>query len=673
MYPFVDAALRRAAVPGALLAVLLAPGVWAAGIDQVYLHGGFETGGVIVTLSADNDGDEGLQLEIREQGGAGFRPAHPFVRYDGHNYATSLFGLRPDTAYELRITLSDPDGVTGPNPVVRQLTTRAEPALPAPLRSLTVGGALADFPSLAAALLSGTLLPGDELLVAPGVYGPLSITGVLATAEAPLVIRALDPGDRPVIDGGGSGAAVSITRSAHVVIQGFEIRNGGPNNSGSGVRIQASAAITIQGNYIHDNGRYNVFVTQGTAFPGGPTQGGYHLIQDNLITDEVRGGCGGASNSPCADQTYYGIRLEDNPGAGTVIRRNEIHGHVDNAAVCGDESPGEGRNLTEGAGNVLALTGGADNRGWSNHNLDFYDNLLFDARDDDIEADGICVNARIFRNRFGAAQNPISVSPSLPGPYFFLRNVIEGDWGEAGIKFNTAGPSSTVAIRNLFFYHNTLARESSGSLLNLWYAVEGDHNLPVKNVVFRNNVMWAKNGGSALNCNNRGEDQPSFDYDLWYTPTTGGGLFCWWDGSQTLRAGTLEEFRLISGQEAHGRFEAPGLDDLARPLLLPGASAVVDRGLPIPGINDAYAGSAPDLGAFEVVDDGSGPDTYPQAIPSAETPTAPTPAPTPSPSPGAGSSGGALDGSGGGGSAGPLEFLLLGLAALLAAARRRRA
>ena len=187
--------------------------------------------------------------------------------------------------------------------------------------------------------------------------------------------------------------------------------------------------------------------------------------------------------------------------------------------------------------------------------------------------------------------------------YFFVRNVIQGN-GEASIKFNTAaGPISSItvpAIRNLFFYHNTIARTNTGTVINLWYAVANDHNVPIKNVVFRNNVIWAMQGGKMTDANTAGVEQPSFDYNLWYTQTTGSTIFEWWDGNQTLGAQTFDEFRQISAQETNGVFGDPGLDSNLAPMPGPGASLAVDNGVPIPGINDGFSGTAPDLGAFEL-------------------------------------------------------------------------
>jgi hypothetical protein len=87
------------------------------------------------------------------------------------------------------------------------------------------------------------------------------------------------------------------------------------------------------------------------------------------------------------------------------------------------------------------------------------------------------------------------------------------------------------------------------------------------------------------------------------------------DRAGTQRLATLEALRAATGQEAHGLavdygiFESLRPPDPAKPhavyeareldfRLKPGGRAV-DAGVVLPGVNDGYAGRAPDLGAYE--------------------------------------------------------------------------
>ena len=262
--------------------------------------------------------------------------------------------------------------------------------------------------------------------------------------------------------------------------------------------------------------------------------------------------CSGGSNTACPGQTYYGIKQDNNPGGGTVIRKNRIRGHDDNTSPCGDED--SGRELAEGSP-VLALVGAGP---WTNHDLEIYDNTFEDARDDGMELDGICVNARVYRNTIHNAQNPFSAAPVMPGPYFFVRNVASGTWGDAGFKMNTAG-NSAVPSRHVFVYQNTFVRATQGSLVHLWYAVEGDHNVPIHDFVFRNKIFSTPMGG----------------------PCTDAYI----------------AFQAATAQEAHGAFGEPGIAADFVPMK---GALVVDRAVAIPGINDHFIGAGPDVGAYEL-------------------------------------------------------------------------
>ncbi len=574
----------------------------AAALGPVTLTPSFETAGVIVQLTADS-GNETVAIELKGPKDADFHPIHATTLFEPHAHGTSLFELAPDTDYALRITLSDPDGVTGSATQMVTLHTRAEPKLPGPTRVRWVGPGGSDAAGAGTAKAApyatpgyalSQALPGDEIRVLAGTYPATSADGIHGTEAAPVVLRADDAAQKPVIDGAMSGSALMLNDAAYVVIDGFEVRNGGDDAGGHGIYVRASSHVTVRNSFVHDNGHEDILVSKGAEFSGGLVAAGFHLFEDNDIADVVHETCVGGSNTACVGQTYTGIKQDNNPGGGTVIRRNHIHGHVDNLSPCGNEL--EGRDLAEGSP-VLALLGAGP---WGNHDLEIYDNTVEDARDDGMELDGICVNARVYRNTIHNAQNPFSAAPVMPGPYFFVRNVVTGTWGDASFKMNTSG-NSAVPSRHVFVYQNTFARSDKGTLVNLWFAVEGDHNVPLHDVVFRNNIFSAPMGGQATNANNHGTEQPSFDGNVWWT-TDATNVFSWWNGSSNDHYDTFAAFQTGASQEAHGAFGEPGLGADFIPKM---GALVVDRAVKIPGINDNFAGSAPDVGAFEL--GGTGP------------------------------------------------------------------
>ena len=98
---------------------------------------------------------------------------------------------------------------------------------------------------------------------------------------------------------------------------------------------------------------------------------------------------------------------------------------------------------------------------------------------------------------------------------------------------------------------------------------------------------------------NANPSQPlDLDYDDLYT--TLAGELVWWYGLPDRHLNTLAEFQTATDQEPHGFDVAPGFADAGSgDYTLDSTSDLIDVGVVIPGINDDYVGSAPDIGAFE--------------------------------------------------------------------------
>src|SRR4051794_16003528 len=111
--------MRRPTRLSPILAALLA--LWpltgraanATAVSAIESYGSFETAGVWITLSGDDNGDAVATATVQGPADPSPRPVHPLARFDGTHLATSLFGLQPGTTYTVRVTVSDPDGVTG--------------------------------------------------------------------------------------------------------------------------------------------------------------------------------------------------------------------------------------------------------------------------------------------------------------------------------------------------------------------------------------------------------------------------------------------------------------------------------------------------------------------------------------------------------------------------------
>jgi hypothetical protein len=197
-----------------------------------------------------------------------------------------------------------------------------------------------------------TLRPGQQALVRRGVYRQSLVMERAGTAAAPITIRAY-PGERPVIQPGGSGSMdypVRLTAGAayvrlagfvvegaplhstmnvwisdgqresgpspthHIEISGCEIRAG----TGTGLLVSPNTqAVQLIGNNVHDNGDGSR-QHQGIYFQG---QGG--LIANNLVYHQTNGfGIQVRGNFPDSDTT------REVPARDVIVTNNTV---VDNS------------------------------------------------------------------------------------------------------------------------------------------------------------------------------------------------------------------------------------------------------------------------------------------------------------------------------------------------------
>jgi hypothetical protein len=256
--------------------------------------------------------------------------------------------------------------------------------------------------------------------------------------------------------------------------------------------------------------------------------------------------------------------------------------------------------------------------------IDIYNNYITNAHDNSIEMDGSMHNIRVMRNvLINSASHPMSTQPSVGGPIYFIRNIV----------YHAPGGSTRASANSpgVIFYHNTVTSETTpGSTSNSHW---------------RNNLMLGQSTAPAVFTVNTSTSYSSSDYNG-FRPNPGEEPAFQWNSppSPDIRPGTvrlqgpggaggaggiapggierrgyatLEEYASATGQDRNSVLvdydvfvNVPKLDrDPSRVQRLydfadldfrlrPG-SAAVDRGVPIPNVNDGFAGTAPDLGALE--------------------------------------------------------------------------
>jgi len=602
--------------------------------------------GIIVTIAGtdDPDGDATATVEYRVSGSGSYRQGFFLSRISNTRFVGSLFWLEPGTAYDVRITFSDPDGLLHGVTVDATGSTRDEIAIPAPTHSYYVspGGSGTACSLTAPCSLDeglGQAEAGAEVVLRGGVYYQGNIS--LSRSGAPgasIVIRGYD-GETAILDGADPGSdsftwthqdggvyrtTVNVAGTRLVTANGSRLF---PYNNLTDLRDLSQDSTP--GFYADDTTLYVHLA--GDADPNSGTmvvsccesgfyvardyiyfldltfrhygQGGYPKAiyfdgaNDNLVQD-----CIFASNDigigikheshrnviqdnefydtifdwPWEGIKYYAGGLEDGgivfydpvTGRGNVIRRNTFHDDFDGFGVCPSDE--------------AAVT----------NETDVYDNLIYNMGDDGVETDGQCSNVRLWGNTFHDVLMGISLAPVYDGPVYAIRNLIyrtgvgNNDHSGSPFKFNSGDGRSGP----MYLFHNTADA-----------VLPGNNGLDIKapgtwEIIYARNNVWS---GTDYALNNYNETQPiDFDYDDLYT--TNPGEFVYWGSGPDRHMRDLVTFQSLTGQEPHGLDAEPGFASAASgDYTVDPASDLIDSGVVIPGINDGYVGTGPDIGAFE--------------------------------------------------------------------------
>jgi uncharacterized repeat protein (TIGR01451 family) len=619
----------------------------AASLVSVEAYGNLQAAGVVATVSGDTNRNASASLEWRVAGGS-FALAHELVRIDATHLVGSLFELQPTTSYEARVVLSDPDGTVGAPSAVAPFVTRPE-TLPDPtLRTLYVSptgddGNTGTDPAHSLRTLQAAAdraQAGDLILVGPGVYRESVTVDASGTFAQPIVFRGngsgviLDGADAAIASGvswtplgGGVFSRVLGFPTGHVTsgegrlfrygtlpelqglaagppggfffdgttlyvkfpdgsspsahsmhvarledgflldgvsnvrIEGFEMRHFGSGDYGKGVYLRFASDCAVRSCRIHEVGSAGVWIKGGSR----------HRIEDNEIWDtSIFGWPWDLTKGSSAENN--GVTFTDDVGRGNVVRRNMIHGSFNGMGPCGSAVPPAG------------LT----------NETDIYDNALYQHTDDALEPEGYCANVRIWGNRMQDVHMAVAAAPAAPGPLWVLRNIgfrigntrtsqIDGYMASA-LKINSG---YATPIGPLLLYHNSFLTDAPST--------EGIALLNPGSSTFiraRNNIIagtrYSLYKVNPVSWDGNGDDLYSTD----------ASRLVYWLGT---RYDTLAAFRSAQGQELQGLSAPPQLTDPAGGNFAPlPASPLVDKGLRIPGINDGWRGTAPDVGALEV-------------------------------------------------------------------------
>ena len=639
-----------ASLVGLLLAATEVPAQSSATLVGVSPYGNFHAAGIVTTLAGDADGDSSASLEWRRIGEPAFHLAHPLGRIGPTRFVGSLFELTPGGSWEARVTLADPDGVTGsPSQTVPFATRPARLAEPT-LRTLYVApdgddgnpGTDPAHPLRTVQASANRAQAGDLISIAPGVYRESVTVTASGTAAQPIVFRGSAPG--AVLDGADGAIAAGVAWIAET--QGvFRLQLGFPTGhvvSELGRLFRYANLTDLRalpagppGGFWYDDasGALRVKLTDGSS----PEGHAMHVAryEDGFYLDGVSHvrierlelrhfGAGdygkGVYLRYAADCAVRDCVIHEVESAGIWVKGGERHlvegNEVSDTSIGGwdwnwtkgssaeingvvfTDEIGRGhvvrRNTFSGTFNGVGPCGGSPppDGGFTNE-TDIYENLFVDHNDDALEPEGWCANVRMWGNHVEAVHMAFAVAPAAPGPTWIVRNVAF-DFGATRTSQLDGYLASALKINSgypepvgpLFLYHNTFLSTAPGTAA-MTLLDPGESTY----VVARNN-LFAGTDEAIYKVNPVALD---WDYDLLYRDTA--GRLAYWEGSSYADLAALQGG---TGQEAHGLSAAPPVGAPVAGDFTPSpASPLVDQGLLLPGLNDSPIGDPPDLGAVE--------------------------------------------------------------------------
>ncbi len=531
-------------------------------------------------------------------------------------FAGSILDLSPDTEYECRFTMTDPDGVQGEGVKVVTIRTRAEPkAAPGGqvrhvyppdwkgkkqepafmgLKAAYYGSGLGDW----SVVSERKIQPGDIIMVHAGLYKadrlnyvdphgiPFDGTYVLSakgTANKPIVIRAAGDGE-VIFDGAGAHRLFDVMATEHHIFEGLSIRNTDVAFSAGLKEVLGASHLTVQNCRMEEVG---IAIT--TEYAGSKN----FYIADNIILgrDDRHRLLGWASPGIYgANQlkSYIGIKVY---GSGHVICHNAVAYFHDGITVSTYGTPDPKQKAVA---------------------IDIYNNDIHLMADDFIEADGGVHNIRVMRNRgINAGQCGLSAQPVFGGPAYFIRNTLYNIPTGCALKFMSK-PAGLIVYHNTFISENVNPQTFSNAHFrnNLFLGTDASQR-PI--AIFPNATAY-----STFDYNGYRPNRASTEQYKWVSPAKGQLRDYTITAKEALAFSNLNSFTKASGLEAHGReldyaiFEKLQAPDATRPhaiyhatdftFQLKSKGKAVDAGMRLPNVNNNFRGRAPDLGAIEAGD-----------------------------------------------------------------------
>jgi len=616
-------------------------------------------------IEGDDNRNSQVEVSYRKHGEVQWKQALPLLRLQGERiyqdqgvfdvvspnmFAGSILDLEPDTAYETRFVMSDPDGFVGQNvkTVTKIVTVRTRPepepyaggrvfhVYPADYKSTKIEPAF-DAVMCAYNYYCGggdtvtagrpRVKAGDTILVHAGLYKyhPEYYTGdrninattpvegtyyltASGTLEKPIAIKGAGDGE-VIFDGNGNFNLFNVKAANYNYFEGVTFRNTDIAIWAGTQFIAGSKGLTVK-KCRFENVNLGVF----TNYSGSSD----FYIADNYFigrddSNHLLGWIGtfwakfdgvDGQKFPPLLASYTAVRLY---GPGHVVAYNYVANFHDGIDIETYGNP-DGSHAIDGPHYP-------PREYWDRRPvaIDYYNNYMTNFHDNAFEIDGSMHNVRVMRNMIvNSASHPFCNQPAIGGPIYWIRNIV----------YHAPGGSTrmTNGAPGVLFYNNTiLAETAAGSSAN---------------VHWRNNLMLGENSAPAIFSVNTNTNYSSSDYNG-FRPNPGAAFSFQWTSPpsnvesdyggpagkpalEVRRFATLSEYSRATHQDQHSvlldydifinvpRLDAQDVKNVQKVYkaedfdfrLRPG-SAAIDKGVVLHNVTDGFAGGAPDLGALE--------------------------------------------------------------------------
>ncbi len=604
-------------------------------------------------IDGDDNRNAKVDVDYRKKGEAQWRKGMALVRSSGeyigpigpqredfhpdpmdytapNMFAGSLFNLQPDTEYEARFVVADPDGITGEATKTVTVRTRKEPVPAAggkvyhvypigwegPKQQPAFTGLMeAYYQGAASSDFQGTFPPrvvaGDIILVHTGEYksdrtrylnglphpgynalstlfdGTYYLTAD-GTADKPIVIKAAGDGE-VIFDGDDAQTFFNLMGADYNYFEGITFRNANLVFLIGYKDIIGSSGFTLKNSRLYDIGRGVQADWSGSK--------NITILDNSFIgrhdPKNVVGWNGqwlkraaGYETLGGPEGSEYGVKVY---GQGHVVAYNYFANWHDGLDITTYGDP-------DGTPNEI--------RDRVPVSIDFYNNDFFNMGDNCIETDGGAHNIRVFRNRcYNSVGGALSATPLAGGPVYFFQNLVYNTSTGAATKYSSSVGTLT--------FQNTLI---------------GDVRANAPGLHFTNNLILSNGAGAIFSITSqtnystsdhngfRPNDAAASSFE-WSTPPPDVAYAREPDKVEKRTYKTLQEYVAASGRDKNSVLVDYNIFTKALPpdrkdvekvyapedfnFTLKRGAAAIDAGAVMPNINDGFTGKAPDLGAYE--------------------------------------------------------------------------